>query len=125
MGMGMDGAGAGIYEAGLGRNAANTAPLTPVGFLRRAAAVYPDKLAVVHGAQRYSYAEFHARACRLASALRRRGLNRGDFIAVRSPKTPPILEAHYGVTMLGGVLNTLNIRLDARTIAFILENGEA
>ncbi|MGF1594879.1 MAG: acyl-CoA synthetase [Kiloniellaceae bacterium] len=121
----MDAAGAGIYEAGLERRAANTAPLTPVTFLRRAAAVYPDKLAVVHGTRRYTYAEFHARACRLASALTRRGLKRGDCVAIMSPNTPPMLEAHYGVPMMGGVLNSLNIRLDARTLAFILEHGEA
>ncbi|HMA15083.1 MAG TPA: AMP-binding protein, partial [Kiloniellaceae bacterium] len=123
--MDMDGAGAGIYEAGLGRNAANTAALTPVTFLRRAAAVYSEKTAVVHGSQRFTYAQFHERACRLASALRRRGLKRGDCVAIMSPNTPPMLEAHYGVPMMGGVLNSLNIRLDARTIAFILEHGEA
>jgi fatty-acyl-CoA synthase len=133
--MEMDGAGAGTCEAGLdvtgpddtglGRRAANTAPLTPVTFLKRAAAVYPDKLAVVHGSQRFTYAQFHARACRLASALARRGLKRGDCVAILSPNTPPMLEAHYGVPMMGGVLNSLNIRLDARGLAFILEHGEA
>jgi len=121
----MDGAGAGIYDTGLERNAANTAPLTPVTCLRRAAAVYPEKLAVVHGSQRFTYAQFHERACRLASALVRRGLKRGDCVAILSPNTPPMLEAHYGVPMMGGVLNSLNIRLDARTLAFILEHGEA
>ncbi len=115
----------GIYDAGLDRNAANTAPLTPVTFLKRAAAVYPEKLAVVHGDQRFTYAQFHERACRLASALRRRGLARGDCIAIMAPNIPPMLEAHYGVPMMGGVLNSLNIRLDARTLAFILEHGEA
>ena len=114
-----------IYDTGLDRNAANTAPLTPVTFLKRAAAVYPDKLAVVHGAQRFTYRQFHERACRLASALKRRGLGRGDCIAIMGANTPPMLEAHYGVPMLGGVLNSLNIRLDARTLAFILEHGEA
>src|SRR3546814_7281643 len=126
----MDGAGAGIQETGpdetgVGRTDANTAPLTPVTFLRRAAAVYPQKLAVVHGTQRFTYAEFHARACRLASALARRGFVRGDCVAILCPNTPAMLEAHYGVPMLGGVLNSLNIRLDARTLAFILEHGEA
>ena len=121
----MDGAAAGIYEAGLERRAANSAPLTPVTFLKRAAAVYPDKVAVVHGAQRFTYAQFHDRALRLASALRRRGFGRGDCIAIMSPNTPPMLEAHYGVPLLGGVLNSLNIRLDAATLAFILEHGEA
>src|SRR3546814_9085343 len=131
----MDGAGAGIqetgpdetgpYEKGLGRTAANTAPLTPVTFLRRAAAVYPHKLAVVPGSPRFPSPQFHARACRLASALARRGLVRGDCVAILCPNTPAMLEAHYGVPMLGGVLNSLNIRLDARTLAFILEHGEA
>ncbi|MEQ9606831.1 MAG: acyl-CoA synthetase [Kiloniellaceae bacterium] len=117
--------GQGLYERGLDRNAANPAPLTPVTFLKRAAAVYPDKLAVVHGSQRFTYAQFHERACRLASALTRRGLGRGDCIAIMAPNIPPMLEAHYGVPMMGGVLNSLNIRLDARTLAFILEHGEA
>ncbi|MEQ8356997.1 MAG: acyl-CoA synthetase [Kiloniellaceae bacterium] len=117
--------GSSIYDVGLERNAANTAPLTPVTFLKRAAAVYPQKLAVVHGEQRFTYAQFHERACRLASALRRRGLGRGDCVAIMSPNTPPMLEAHYGVPMLGAVLNSLNIRNDARTLAFILEHGEA
>ena len=115
----------GAFDSGLGRNAANTAPLSPVTFLRRAAAVYPKKTAVVHGAQRLSYAQFHERAVRLASALTRRGFGRGDCIAIMAPNTPPMLEAHYGIPMMGGVLNSLNVRLDARTIAFILEHGEA
>ncbi len=117
--------GSGIYDKGLDRNAANSAPLTPVTFLKRAAAVYPDKLAVVHGDQRFTYAQFHERACRLASALKQRGLKRGDCIAIMAPNIPPMLEAHYGVPMMGGVLNSLNIRLDARTLAFIFEHGEA
>ncbi len=115
----------GAFELGLDRNAANTAPLTPVSFLRRAAAVYPDKTAVVYGGQRLTYREFYRRACRLASALRGRGLGRGDCIAVMAANTPPMLEAHYAVPMMGGVLNSLNVRLDARAIAFILEHGEA
>ncbi|WP_299621197.1 acyl-CoA synthetase [Pelagibius sp.] len=115
----------GAFDSGLGRNAANTAPLSPVTFLKRAAAVYPKKTAVVHGPQRLSYAQFHERAVRLASALTRRGFGRGDCIAIMAPNTPPMLEAHYGIPMMGGVLNSLNVRLDARTIAFILEHGEA
>ena len=118
-------AGPGIYEAGLDRNAANSEPLTPVTFLKRAAAVYPDKLAVVHGAQRFTYAQFHERVVRLASALKKRGYGHGDCIAIMAPNIPPMLETHYGVPLLGGVLNSLNIRLDARTLAFILEHGEA
>ncbi len=115
----------GIYDQGLEQNAANTAPLTPISFLRRAAAVYPDKVAVVHGELRYSYRTFHERACRLASALRKRGIGTGDTVAVMAPNVPALLEAHYGVPMAGAVLNALNVRLDAKTIAFILEHGEA
>ncbi len=115
----------GVFDVGLDRNAANTAALTPVTFLKRAAAVYPQKVAVIHGELRYTYAEFHERAQRLASALKKRGFGRGDCIAIMAANTPPMLEAHYGVPMMGGVLNSLNIRSDARTIAFILDHGEA
>jgi fatty-acyl-CoA synthase len=93
--------------------------------LRRAALVYPEKTAVIHGARRYSYREFLERSCRLASALARRGLGKGDCIAIMATNTPEMLEAHYGVPMLGGVLNSLNIRLDAHSIGFFLDHGEA
>ncbi|WP_422366972.1 acyl-CoA synthetase [Pelagibius sp.] len=115
----------GVFDTGLARNNANTAPLTPVTFLRRAAAVYPDKVAVIHGDQRFTYKEFCERSVRLGSALRKRGFEQGDCIAIMAANTPPMLEAHYGVPMMGGVLNSLNTRLDARTIAFILDHGEA
>jgi fatty-acyl-CoA synthase len=114
-----------IYDSDLGRNAANSVPLTPVSFLRRAAAVYPSKTAVIHGERHYSYREFHERACRLASALAARGIGKGDCVAIMAPNVPAMLEAHYAVPMLGAVLNALNSRLDARTIAFILQHGEA
>ncbi len=117
--------GASIHERDLARNPANSAPLTPLGFLRRAAAVYPDKTAVIHGAQRYSYRALYERARRLASALMRRGIKRGDTVAIMAPNTPAMLEAHYGVPMAGAILNPLNIRLDSGSIAFILEHGEA
>ncbi|MFQ5773621.1 MAG: acyl-CoA synthetase [Kiloniellaceae bacterium] len=116
---------ASIFDQNLERNEANLAPLTPLTFLRRAAAVYPDKLAVIHGRRRTTYRELYQRACRLASALARRGVKRGDTVAAMAPNTPAMLEAHYGVPMAGAVLNALNIRLDAATIAFILEHGEA
>ncbi|MGC2199450.1 MAG: acyl-CoA synthetase [Stellaceae bacterium] len=109
----------------LARNAANFTALTPIGFLSRAAAVYPDKLAVVHEARRFTYRRFYERCRRLADALRRRGIGRGDTVAVLAPNVPALLEAHYGVPMAGGVLNALNYRLDARSIAFILAHGEA
>ncbi len=115
----------GIYDLDLDRNAANSAALTPISFLRRAAAVYPEKTAVIHGQRRIGYREFHERACRLASALAKRGIGKGDTVAIMAPNVPAMLEAHYGVPMLGAVLNALNIRLDAATIAFILAHGEA
>jgi fatty-acyl-CoA synthase len=114
-----------IFDRGLARNHANTAALTPISFLRRAAHVYPEKTAIVHGERSYSYREFHERACRLASALEKRGLGQGDCVAIMGANTPEMLEAHYGVPMLGGVLNSLNIRLDAATTAFILGHGQA
>jgi fatty-acyl-CoA synthase len=109
----------------LRRRAANHAPLSPLSFLARAAAIYPDKTAIVHGAQRVSYAEFYRRSRRLADALRRHGVGVGDAVAIMAPNIPPMLEAHYGVAMAGGVLNALNYRLDARSIAFILDHGGA
>ncbi len=117
--------GPGIYDLQLGRNPANHMPLTPLGFLARAAEVYPNKAAVIHGDTVYTYRQFKERCCRLASALARRGIAEGDTVAILAPNVPAMLEAHYGVPMLGAVLNTLNIRLDAATIAFCLDHGEA
>ncbi len=114
-----------IWERDLGRNSANYVPLTPLSFLRRSAAVYPGKTAVIHGRLRYSYAEFAARCRRLASALAKAGIGKGDTVAVLAPNIPPMLEAHYGIPMLGAVLNALNIRLDADTIGFCLDHGGA
>ena len=113
------------YETGLDRNPANYQPLTPITFLERAASVFPGRKAVVHGRTSYDYATFYARARRLASALSRQGVRKGDTVAVMLANTPPMLEAHYGVPMTGGVLNTLNTRLDAAALAFILDHGEA
>ncbi len=113
------------FETGLDMVAANHAPLTPVGFLARSAAVYPDKTAIIHGARHYSYAEFAGRCRRLASALAGRGVGRGDTVAVLATNVPAVLEAHFGVPMLGAVLNAINTRLDAPTVAFILEHGGA
>src|SRR5215216_1101494 len=109
----------------LARNPANFTALTPLGFLTRAAAVYPDKLAVIDGARRFTYREFYERCRRFADALRRRGIGPGDTVAVMAPNVPALLEAHYGVPMAGAVLNALNYRLDASSIAFILGHGEA
>ncbi|HVC55361.1 MAG TPA: acyl-CoA synthetase [Stellaceae bacterium] len=109
----------------LARNPANFAALTPLGFLARAAAVYPDKLAVIDGERRFTYRQFDARCRRFADALRRRGVGVGDTVAVLAPNVPALLEAHYAVPMAGAVLNALNYRLDARSIAFILSHGGA
>ncbi|MGH7331313.1 MAG: acyl-CoA synthetase [Candidatus Rokuibacteriota bacterium] len=111
------------YDVDLERRPANHVPLTPLSFLARAASIYPRKTAVIHGDMRLTYAEFYARCRRLATALGRRGIGRGDTVAIMAPNVPAMLEAHYGVPMTGAVLNPLNYRLDARSIAFILEHG--
>jgi fatty-acyl-CoA synthase len=110
---------------GLKPGPANYAPLSPVVFLPRAAEIFPSRTAVIHGPTRYSYAQFHERALRLASALARKGVGAGDVVSAMLPNVPAMLEAHYGVPMLGAVLNTINTRLDADTVAYILEHGEA
>ena len=109
----------------LERNSANYAPLTPVAFLRRSAEVYPSKPAVIHGDRTFSYREFGERVRRLASVLAASGVRRGDTVAVMAPNVPALLEAHYAVPGIGAILNALNYRLDAATIAFCLEHGEA
>ena len=114
-----------IFDANLQQQEANFEPLSPVSFLRRAAQIAPAHTAVIHGDRRYTYAQFYERSCRLASALSQRGVEQGDCVAIMGANTPEMLEAHNGVPMLGAVLNSLNIRLDPRTIAFILEHGEA
>src|SRR5882724_6024803 len=113
------------YDTDLDRNPANFQPLTPLMFLQRAASVFPAQTAIIHGPLRRSYADFYARARRLASALSKRGITRGDTVAALLANTPAMLEAHYGVPMTQGVLNTLNTRLDAAIIAFSLDHGEA
>src|SRR5476649_2194683 len=113
------------YETGLERVAANYHPLTPLSFLERAARVFPGHTAIIHGKQRTDYAAFYARSRRLASALAKQCIKKGDTVAVMLANTPPMLEAHYGVPMLGAVLNALNTRLDAGAIAFMLEHGGA
>lgn len=114
-----------IYNQDLDRNPANFQPLTPLTFLERAASVHPDRTAIIHGALRRSYRDFYARARRLASALAKRGIGRGDTVSVMLPNAPAMLECHYGVPMTGGVLNTLNTRLDAQIIAFSLKHSSA
>jgi fatty-acyl-CoA synthase len=113
------------YERDLDRNAANYTPLTPLSLIARTAYTYPRHLAVVHGERRYTWAETYARCRRLASALVAQGIGVGDTVALMAANTPEMYEAHFGVPMSGAVLNTLNTRLDAEAIAFMLEHGEA
>jgi len=113
------------YEQDLDRNPANHAPLTPLTFIEWSASVYPQRTAVIHGARRFSWSETYARARRLASALARRGIGTGDTVAAMLANTPEMYECHFGVPMIGAVLNTLNTRLDADAIAFMLGHGEA
>jgi fatty-acyl-CoA synthase len=113
------------YAQDLDRRPANYAPLTPLSFIERSAYVYPDRPAVVHGRQRYTWSETYARCRRLASALARRGIGKGDTVAVMLPNIPPMYEAHFGVPMCGAVLNALNTRLDAQAIAFMFKHGGA
>ena len=114
-----------IFNDQLDQNEANFAPLSPVSFLRRAAQIAPGYTAIIHGERRYTYHQFWERSCRLASALTRRGIGPGDCVAIMAANTPEMLEAHNGIPMVGAVLNSLNFRLDAGTIAFILEHGQA
>ena len=113
------------YDTDLDRNAANFQPLTPLSLLARAATVHPNQTAVVHGLRSWTYRAFYERTRRLASALAKRGIKRGDSVAAVLPNTPAMLEAHYGVGMAGAVLNTINTRLDAAIIGFTLNHGEA
>jgi len=113
------------YAHDLDRNPANYAPLTPVSFLARTAEIWPRRLAVVHGTRRYTWEATYARSRRLASALAGWGIGAGDTVAAMLANTPEMIEAHFGVPMAGAVLNTLNTRLDAEAIAFMLEHGEA
>ena len=114
-----------IYDTDLPRTPANFAPMTPLAFIQRTAEVYPDRLAIVHGELRQSWADTYARCRRLASALQSRGIGRNDTVAVMLPNTPPMVEAHFGIPMAGAVLNTLNTRLDPEAVAFMLDHGEA
>ncbi|HEX7647803.1 MAG TPA: acyl-CoA synthetase [Noviherbaspirillum sp.] len=115
----------GIYDTGLDRNEANYVPLSPLSFIERAAAVYPDRLAIIHGDIRRTWSHTYDRCRQLASALSQAGIGLGDTVAVMLPNTPPMVEAHFGVPMCGAVLNSLNTRLDAESIAFMLDHGEA
>ncbi len=112
------------YDTDLDRNPANFQPLTPLSFLERAASVFPDQTAIIHGPLRRNYREFYARTRRLASALQQRGIGRGDTVSAVLANTPGMLECHYGVPMCDAVLNTINTRLDAAVIAFQFDHAE-
>ncbi|HRW09801.1 MAG TPA: acyl-CoA synthetase [Caldilineaceae bacterium] len=114
-----------IYTAGLDKNLANYTPLSPLTFLERAAYVYPQQTSVVHGNDRYTWSETYARARRLASALVKRGIGLGDTVSIMGFNTPQMYEAHFGVPMTGGVLHSINTRLDAASIAFQLQHAES
>ena len=112
------------FETGLPQNSANYTPLSPITFLKRTAFVHPHRTSVIHGKHRWTWAETYIRCCRLASALSKRGIGKGDTVSVIAPNIPAIFEAHFGVLMTGAVLNTLNIRLEAETLANIFEHAE-
>lgn len=114
-----------IYTDGLDQNSANYTPLSPVSLLRRAAWIYPDKVALIQNDRSLNWGEVFQRCQRVASALVKRGLGKGDTIAILSANTPEMFEAHFAVPMMGGVLNAINMRLDANTVSFILQHGEA
>lgn len=113
-----------IYEEGLAPRDVNHVPLSPLGFIQRTAKIYPQYPSVIHGAQRFTWAETYARCRRLASALAGRGIGKDDTVAVILPNIPAMLEAHFGVPMIGAVLNSLNVRLDAESIAYMLRHSE-
>ena len=113
------------YSLGLDKNPANFVPLSPLSYLERSALVYPDRPSVIHGERRFTWRETYVRCRRLASALVQRGIVIGDTVAAMLPNVPAMAEAHFGVPMCGAVLNTLNTRLDAEAIAFMLQHGEA
>ena len=114
-----------IYEQDLDTNAANYAALSPISMMRRAASIYPDKPAVVYGQRRVSWGEVYVRCASVAAALTQRGIGRGETVAVLSANLPEMFEAHFAIPMCGAVLNAINMRLDAASVAFILEHGEA
>ena len=113
------------YDTDLDKNAANYTQLSPLTFIERAASVYPERIAQIHGERRYSWAETYSRCRRLASALQQRGIGKNDTVALMLPNVPEMFEAHFAIPMSGGVIHALNIRLDADAIAFQLKHGGA
>ncbi len=114
-----------MYNTNLDKNHANFTPLSPLSFLQRSAEVYPNRQSIVHGSKSYTWSDTFKRSKQLASALTKKGVGKGDTVAVLCFNTPEIYEAHYGIPMIGAVINTINIRLDVDTISYILEHGEA
>src|SRR5688572_120731 len=114
-----------VYDVGLAKNAANYTPLSPLSLLARTAYIYPQRRAVVYGDRTLTWSDVYARCRRLGSALAARGIGRNDTVAVMLPNVPAMYEAHFGVAMAGAVVNTLNTRLDAEAIAFMLDHAEA
>ena len=110
---------------GLVKNRANDVPLSPVSFLMRTARVYPHRIAIIYGARRLSWADVYSRCARMAAALAKRGIQKGDVVSFVAANTPELVEAHFAVPMAGAVLNAINVRLDADTIRYIFEHGEA
>jgi len=113
------------YDKNLDKNNANFVPLTPLSFLERAKDIYPDYEALVYEDRKYTWSHIYKRCTKFASALEKIGISKGDTVSFLAFNTPEIFEAHYSVPMTGGVLNTINIRLDAKTIAYILDHSEA
>ena len=113
------------YETNLDKNKANHVPLTPLSFLNRAKDIYPNYEAIVYEDRKYTWTQVYKRCLKFASALEKIGIKKGDTVSFLAFNTPEIFEAHYSVPMTGAILNTINIRLDAKTIAYILEHSEA
>ena len=114
-----------IYNTNLDKNNANFTPLSPLSFLKRTAEVYPNKKSIIHGHRKYTWQQTYERSCQLASALSAKGIRKGDTVSILAFNTPEIYEAHFGIPMIGAIINTINIRLDVDTIAYILDHGEA
>ena len=113
------------YNQNLDKNDANFVPLTPLSFLERAKDIYPNYIGLVYEKRSYNWSEIYKRCLKFASALEKIGIGEGDTVSVMACNTPEIFEAHYSVPMTGGILNTINIRLDAKTVSYILDHSEA
>ena len=113
------------YEQNLDKNNANFIPLTPLSFLERAKDIYPNYEALIYEDRKYTWSEIYKRCTKFASALEKIGIGEGDTVSVMAFNTPEIFEAHYSIPMTGAILNTINSRLDAKTVAYIIDHSEA